>query len=247
MTIKTLIAVPCMQSVPTRFLRSLEYMQRLPDSYTIVSENTLIHDARNDFASIAIQNDFDRVLWIDSDMVFDKDLMLRLSKHLDDGLDMVSGIYFQRVPPAKPVIYKALNKIWVDGSPWTEMDEGRYPDTWLLQPEHFFDYPKDALFEIAACGFGAVMTSVPLLKAAWDQFGPPFAFFRNIGEDMSFCYRVHKLGGKIWCDSSIRCGHVGHAVYDEQAYEVFRKAEEMKQKTGQQKTTPTQPTDPPSD
>lgn len=202
---KIMIALPCMQYVPTKFLRSLECMRRLPETYTSVSENSLIHDARNDFASIAIQNDFDRVLWIDSDMVFDADLLLRLSADMDDGADMVSALFFKRVPPTAPVIYSELREITDEHGDYIEIIP-------------YLNYPYSSKFCVEACGFGAVMTSVSLLKRVWDKFGPPFSYYKNLGEDLSFCWRVKQLGIPIWCDSSIRVGHVGQLVFNEGIY-----------------------------
>ena len=45
------------------------------------------------------------------------------------------------------------------------------------------------------------------------------------GEDLSFCLRVRDSGTQIWCDSSVKCGHVGMAVYDENAYRALRGAQ----------------------
>ena len=40
----------------------------------------------------------------------------------------------------------------------------------------------------------------------------------GFGEDLSFCLRARELGAEIWCDSTIKLGHVGTAVYDEDSY-----------------------------
>jgi hypothetical protein len=37
----------------------------------------------------------------------------------------------------------------------------------------------------------------------------------GFGEDISFCLRVKELGKKMYCDSSVKMGHVGQFVYDE--------------------------------
>lgn len=192
-----------MQTVPTAFLRSLEGMRRLPDTYTSISQCTLIHDARNEFASIAIQHGFDRILWIDSDMTFPPDLLERLSRHLDNGKFMVCGLYFKRVLPTGPVIYCRQER-------QTDPELGEH-----IRPVSYTDYPRNQTFEIDACGFGAVMTDVALVRAVWDRYGPPFSPYLNIGEDLSFCWRVREMGQRIWCDSSISAGHIGTAIFDE--------------------------------
>ena len=225
-TIKTMIAVPCMQTVPTKFLRSLEYMRRLPDTYTMIQEGTLIHDARNEFASQAILNNFDRVLWIDSDMVFDSDLLLRLNQDMDDNADMVTALCFKRILPTTPVIYSELRET-------EDMEHGQY-----IQPIPMLDYPADLRFRVAACGFAAVMTSVPLLQAVWDRFGPPFSYHRNLGEDFSFCWRVNQLGKPIWCDSRIRVGHIGNVVIGEETYKAQGKPDCIESYRAQRKSNP---------
>ena len=206
---KTLIAIPCMSMVPTGFLRSLETLRRLPDTYTLIRECTLIHDARNEAASIAITKGFDRVLWIDSDMVFEPDLLMRLSSRLDEGKHMVCGIFYRRMVGGGPVIYCRQERC-------TDPVHGEYIKPVAYEKDQ---YPRDKLFQVEACGFGAVMTDVPLLKAVWDKYGPPFSYYMNLGEDMSFCYRVRELGCGIWCDSSIKVGHIGQYIYGEEKQE----------------------------
>ena len=81
-----------------------------------------------------------------------------------------------------------------------------------------FDYPADSVFPVAGCGFGAVMMTTELLRRIRENFGLPFSPFLGFGEDLSFCMRVTQLGETIWCDSRIKLGHVGLAVYDEETY-----------------------------
>lgn len=163
---KTLIAVPCMQTVPTRFMMNLIPLRRVGDARIGTTQCTVINDARNEFVSRAIVGGYDRVLWIDSDMVFEPDLMERLAARLDEGMEYVSGIYFKRVFPTAPVIYKELRESKVPG---------------VLEAVTYKDYPKDSVFEIEGSGFGAVMTTTRILKAAWDKYGPPFYQVQNLG------------------------------------------------------------------
>ena len=82
----------------------------------------------------------------------------------------------------------------------------------------FLDYPRDDIFQIEGCGFGCVMLTVDLLRRVQERFGLPFAPAGGFGEDLSFCLRARELGAEIWCDSTIKLGHVGTAVYDEDSY-----------------------------
>ena len=40
----------------------------------------------------------------------------------------------------------------------------------------------------------------------------------GFGEDLSFCGRVQQVGGEMWCDSSIKMGHVGLGTITESVF-----------------------------
>ena len=202
---RTLIAVPCMDMVHTDFLRSCLSMEKDGEVRWGFAQSSLIYDARNALANMAIDEGYDRVLWLDSDMRFDEHLFRRLSEHLDLGKEMITGLYFSRRAPIRPIVYKALYLQPIEGGQKAVADS-------------FEDYPRDDLFEVAGCGFGAVMMTVDLLKRVRGAFALPFFPVSGFGEDLAFCLRATQLGAKIWCDSSIKLGHVGLAVYDEELY-----------------------------
>ena len=203
-----LIGIPCMDEVDTLFMGSLIGLKRNCDIHIDIKKGSLIFDARNEIAVDAITQGADRVLWLDSDMRFSGDLMERMSARIDQGCEMVCGIFFKRIIPTVPVIYTELAPPTVDA-------EGK--KTGHVVP--YMDYPKDSLFEVNACGFGAVMMTTELIKAVWDAYRqPPFIPFDWCGEDMAFCYKARQLGRKIWCDSSIKVGHIGKMEFNEQTY-----------------------------
>ena len=105
---KTLIAVPCFDMVHTDFMESVINLEKPEGSYFTRVKNTMVYVARNIIAANAIENGFDRVFWLDSDMVFKPDTLMKLSADMDKGLDFVSGLYFTRRPPIKPVVYSEL-------------------------------------------------------------------------------------------------------------------------------------------
>lgn len=204
---RTLIALPCMDMVHTVFLKALMGMDRVGDTHFSISCSSLVYDARNTLAKQAVIEGFDRVLWLDSDMDFSPDLLKRLSADMDEGREMVSGLYFKRKAPVKPVIYKELG-FWRD----KEKDEV----TPIAIP--YEDYPKDDIFTIAGCGFGGCLVSVDLIKRVGDKFGLPFSPLMGFGEDLSFCSRVSQLGVEMFCDSRVKMGHVGLGTITEETY-----------------------------
>lgn len=202
---KYLIAIPCFDTVYTDFMLSMLNMKRVGKCFCQVEKSSLIYNARNNLVQQAIDNDFDRILWLDSDILFEPDLMPRLAEHLDNGIEYVSGLYFKRQYPTEPVCFKTI----------TQMQEGREIVTKALIYE---DYPKDQLFEIDATGFGAVMMTVDLAKRVKDKYGLPFSPHLGLGEDMSFCWRAKQVGAKLYCDSSIKLKHIGSIAYTESTY-----------------------------
>lgn len=202
---RTLIAVPAMDMLSTDFCRSCVGLQLSGEVQWTFSQGSLVYDGRNILADTAVREGFDRVLWLDSDMVFDPYLFLRLSEHLDLGKEMVSGLYVSRKAPIRPVIYKSIRR--------DPLENGFLPVA-----EAYSDYPRDSLFPVAGCGFGAVMMTTELLRRLQAAYGLPFTPLPGFGEDLSFCLRVQELGAEMWCDSSIKLGHAGMAIYTEAEY-----------------------------
>ena len=200
---KYLIAVPCLDNVPVAFVAALTALKRIGLTKHSFLSNSLVYDARNALAQEAIDTGADRILFIDSDMYFMPDMMGRMAQDLDDGADMVSGICFTRRFPTQPCIYKTVDITYSDGEP-------------TGKTEVYTDYPKDKLFQIAGCGFGAVMMDAKVLKAVEEALDKPFNPMPGIlGEDLSFCRRARDCGFKIFCDSRIKVGHVGTFIYTE--------------------------------
>ena len=197
---KTLIAVPCGDSCPTDFVRSLLQLKVTGENQYTFAQGSLVYDARNKLAEVALEGNFDRIMWFDSDMSFLPDTMLKFHADLDEGREMVCGLFSTRKPPIEATVY---DKLYVE-----KTDKG-------LMPVHhkYEDYPKDEIFEVAGCGFAAVMMTGDLLRRVHDTFGLGFTPAAGFGEDLSFCLRAHEMGAKIYCDPRILVGHIGTAIY----------------------------------
>lgn len=198
---RTLIAIPCGDSCPTDFLRALLGLEIVGEAQYTFAQGSLIYDARNRLAEIAMDGKFDLVLWLDSDMVFPPDTMRILSAHLDAGTDMVSAIYVTRKDPIEPVAYSDIGMRQEAGEKWPT------PYRVPINP-----IPAEP-FEVAGCGFGVVMMSVELLRQVHQQFGLPFSPAAGFGEDLSFCLRARETGATILCDPTLPIGHVGLHTY----------------------------------
>ena len=203
---KMLIAVPSHDYVHADFMRSLMELDKPADTGFVNVTNTLIYTARNLIAQEAVKHGFDRVLWLDADMTFPSDTLIRLAADMDEGRDLVTGLYFTRKEPVSPTLHKEIH--------WRIKEDG-----WIDGGATLYrDYPRDSVFEIAGCGFGCVMTSARILKRMVEKFGTPFYPLMGMGEDSTFCFRATEDGFRLYCDSRIRCGHIGQKEYTEGFY-----------------------------
>ena len=96
---KTLVAVPCLDMVQTSFMNSLLRLMSVDETQISFRVSSLVYDSRNLLAGEAVSQGYDRILFLDSDMVFQPDLLIRLSKDLDEGRDYVCGLFFSSIPP----------------------------------------------------------------------------------------------------------------------------------------------------
>lgn len=205
---RTMIAIPCMDMMHTQTVISLTGLKIRGEAKFAYSVSSLVYDSRNSLARKAITEKFDQVLWLDSDMEFEPDLLEKLEKDLEEtGADMVSALYVTRKGKIKPVVFDKCGYNHVQGT----LEVIPYANS-------YYDYPRDSLFECEAVGFGGVLMKASLLKEVEEKFGLPFAPILGFGEDLSFCMRARELGKKIYCDSRIKMGHVGNHTFTEEDY-----------------------------
>lgn len=208
---KILIAVPCMDSVPAQFAQSLAVLTKVEDCAIAFQMGSLIYTSRNNLASMAVQKGVDYVLWLDSDMIFPSDVLKRLLEDRDKG-DIITGVYYRRVAPFKPVLYSKL-----------EIDDEK------CEWEGYEDFPTDRLFDVEGCGFGCVLTPTSVFMDVMNRFGDMFSPINGVGEDLSFCWRAKQCGYSIVADPTIPLGHVGHYVIDRGFFETYARAKNESQ------------------
>ena len=190
MAVRLLIAIPTNDYVHADFVVSLSKLQselsRRHVAYDVeIIAGTLVYYARIRFDDTATTENYTHVLWLDSDMVFNEQVVDDL---MEVGKDMVCGAFVSRRPPYGPCVYTSIEKNKV-----TQVKD------WGLKP-----------FRVDGCGFATVLTSVDLLQAVTQKFGTCFQPTDYYGEDLAFCWRVKQLGYEIWCEPTVRVGHIAH-------------------------------------
>lgn len=201
-----------MDYVDQRFAQCLADLNRVGETAVKYHSGALIYANRDYLTMLALDTGADYVLWLDSDVIFEPDLLQKL---IDDDRDIVSGLYFRRRPPYSPVIYKTI----------------RYGKGEEKITEEFPDYPKGELFEADAFGMGAVLMKTQVLKDIVERYKTAFSPYSGYGEDISFCIRAKTLGYKLWCDSRINLGHVSYNIVTEKTWEAIREKENATRNT----------------
>ena len=150
--------------------------------------------AREEAAKKALEHKMDYIFFVDDDMICPDDMFLRLYRH-HKVADVVCPLAFTRNAPYKPVLYAS-----VDG-----YDPVARSDYFINNV--IMNYPKNKLVEADACGFGAALVKTSILE----KIEPPyFMSSSGTGEDIVFCYKVRKAGGRVFMDTTFSIGHLGH-------------------------------------
>lgn len=212
---KILIAIPCQEMINVQFVNSLLRLQRPPKSAITFTQSSILPQSRDTLANIAIVNGFTHILFIDSDMTFPPDALLKLFQH---NVDICTGLCFARKGEHNPCIYKRINY----ENPVKGVPNGN------ITPEE--DFERD-FFEVKACGMAFCLIKTSVIADIRNQNdGELFRYIGTFGEDLSFCVRALKAGYKIFCDGTIPIGHIGEQIFGKKDFYIAKKVEEAKKK-----------------
>lgn len=191
----TLVAIPCRDTMPTATARSIAATVKA--GYDVVfSTGGGLPNARNEILREAKQQGYNRVLMVDSDMVWVPEHVTAIIKHaMLTRREVVSGRYYARSQPHQPHAYR-------QGQPY----HGN-PDPLASE---LVDY-TGAGFLLIDC---KVMEKVP---------EPWFDHSHKQGEDAYFCHKAAKEGVYTWLYAYVTLGHVGTTMFsDSQYHEVLK-------------------------
>ena len=167
----------------------------------LMMTSTYIHKARQELLQEAIRIGSTHVLWLDSDMRFPADALLRL---LQRNVPVVGINYSKRRLPPEFVAIKRIPR--EDDDP----QDGEVLHT---------NEDSEGLEEVDILGFGCVLMEVATLVNLPDpQYDPWFMFGKtshgaDIGEDAWFCIKMLQdvCNTKIFVDHDLSkdCAHIG--------------------------------------
>jgi FkbM family methyltransferase len=197
---KILIAIPTARYIEADTFKSI-YDLEVPEGYETTFQyfyGYRVDQVRNLIADWVVR-DYDYLFSVDHDITFPPDTLKKLLAH---DKDLVSGVYRQRLEPQMLEIYEPF------GTRMTTED--LYAKNWNL-------------VGIGGCGFGCVLVKKEVLVGVgYPQFEyhPALDHNNTISEDTDFCKKAMTKGFKLWCDPSVRCGHIGSTTMHVQLPEV---------------------------
>lgn len=178
------------------------------DRFTIVDDiaNAMIADCRGVIATNFHHSDCDQLIFVDSDVCWERGALLKL---IDHPVDLVAGIYPKRCDPLGwTVRYLDRPELWAD------------PATGLLEveavPTGFMKISKACIAKMIEAYPETWHHSVAVNKEFWPLFEPFYDREKRhrFGEDYSFCLKWRAIGGQVWIDPEIEMGHIGNKVFE---------------------------------
>jgi len=159
------------------------------------SSGTLLSAQRQDLAKSAIEAGCTHTLWLDSDMRFPKDTIVRLLQH-DTGI--VCANYAKRRFPTEPI---AVRKNTTD------------EDAKTIQRVYTEDH-STGLVDVDYCGMGVMLVKAEVYKTMeYPWFAIPWVPNAQdyMGEDVWFCRRAAENGTKTYIDQDLskEVHHIG--------------------------------------
>ena len=167
---------------------------------------------RDSAMTLAKAEGYTHVLFLDADMVWPTDVLVKMLAHHDKGI--VCGLYVLRHAPHAPVGFAG---------------SFRAPDSTVDQFFHV-ELKGTDLIPCDVVGMGCTLIPVSVLDAIGER--PWFAYANDdegwprVTEDVPFCLRAKQAGYDIWLDPTVKCGHVSDDVKDERHHWRYQKAQQ---------------------
>ena len=161
------------------------------EQFRVCAGVVYVDDARNHLVRWFLdETDCTHFLSLDSDISFLGPDLLQLAADLDDGLDCVSGCYYNVFDGVMKPVVKFL-----DGSRLVAQQD-------------------DPIMEVEGVGGGFVMFSREILEKMRAEYEEPCPWFyepvidgTHWGEDFGICRRVRELGSSVNIDLRVQLSH----------------------------------------
>jgi len=165
----------------------------------VQSNRVSVPQMRNEIIKDALKVGAKYVFFMDADMTFPKDALIKL---ISRDKDLIGGLYFRRGPPYEPFVYGPTD----------------IPYNFKIIPMKDWEEVQ----EVESTGAGCLLIKTEVFK----KIPEPWFFYGedpdgNITtEDHSFFGKAKEYGFKVYVDTTVECGHFGEIVVDKGFYKA---------------------------
>jgi len=160
-----------------------------------LSYDALIQRARNDLIGIAVEGEYDDMIFVDSDIEFHSTWIMNL---LDSPEDVIGGTYRKKTDAAEIYAIKTKNLKVQNG---------------LIKVESL----GAGFLKLSSKAFKALWNSSQLYhnegKIRRMVFNIDIVNDELVSEDVVMCSKLRKLGFDIWLNPEMTCCHIGTKKY----------------------------------
>ena len=193
---RLLIAMPCYQHIEPDCFKSVYGLQRVPDwDYLLeIYRGYGVQHARTLAMADAINGGFDKLLFVDSDIILPSDTVPRLMA-LESAI--ATGWY--------------IRKQSTTGE--TELfffDNGA---------NHFVNINSSEFTggskTIAGCGMGCCLIDIPAITPHYGRSWLEYIIYpdgERLSEDNNFCWHATHNGLAVKADTDLKCGHISRTI-----------------------------------
>ena len=166
---------------------------------------------RNAAIAAFLKTDGEWLMWIDTDMTFNRDMVERLLKTAHEtGADAVGTLGFIWDPSQQIVVPNAYL--------WSDVDNAYH---WVV------NYEREAIVQIDATGSGSVMIHRRVFEAwdheRWHETWPVHPDSGGLmGHDLAFFHKATREDGfKLMWDTTVKTGHIKSFELTEANYDAY--------------------------
>ena len=161
-----------------------------------VSYDALIQRARNDTLAIALEKGVDALVFIDQDIMFDPEWVLRLINRTED---VVGGTYRKKTDEEELYVVtgndltvhtNGLIKVHSLGTGFVKLSRRAMQALW----DNSEEYENEGKIRKMICNVSVVNGSL-------------------VSEDVMMFKKLNEFGFDVWLDPSMTCGHVGTKLF----------------------------------
>ena len=196
--IRILIAIPCYQNCEIETMESIRALETPKNvKLDLAFQRGYVVDAsRNMLVEKSLIQNYDYTFFVDSDMLLPPNTLIKLLKA---EKDIICGWYIKKRPDTFiPELFRRN-----DGT-----------NAW----ENIVTVPENQIISIDGCGFGCVLIKNEVFRNIQEIDGPNwFQYIKRkdwvCSEDLVFCMKAAARNFSVFCDTGIRCGHIGKMIY----------------------------------